>query len=295
MTIWSEIKESFRKGTVLTRLIYVNVGVFVALRLLQVILMLGGGSPVAVMPLVGWLSVPSAPVELLFKPWSLFTYMFLHFDFLHVLFNVLYLYWFGRLFIDLVGGRRMLSVYILGGLAGAFVYVLGYSLLPALYNSSSSSLLLGASASVMAVLFAVASYRPDFTVYLFLIGPVKLKYLALGAFVIDLISIPTLNNTGGHLAHIGGALLGLYYGWKMPSQKSSGTFESFGEQLGSLFQKKSKMKVTHSRPLTDMEYNALKIKRQKDLDRILEKIKSSGYDSLSKEEKKSLFEASQDS
>jgi membrane associated rhomboid family serine protease len=295
MTIWSEIKESFRKGTVLTRLIYVNVGVFVALRLIQVVLMLGGGSPVAVMPLVGWLSVPSAPVELLYNPWSLFTYMFLHFDFLHVLFNVLYLYWFGRLFMDLVGARRMLSVYIMGGLAGAFVYILGFNLLPALYNGSSSSLLLGASASVMAVLFAVASYRPDFTVYLFLVGPVKLKYLALGAFVIDLISIPTLNNTGGHLAHIGGALLGLYYGRKMPSQKSSGTFDRLGDQLESLFKKKSKMKVTHSRPLSDMEYNALKIKRQKDLDRILEKIKSSGYDSLSKEEKKSLFEASQDS
>ncbi len=294
MNIWNDIKESFREGTILTRLIYINVGVFVVLRLIQIIFMLGGGSPSSVMPLVGWLSVPSAPAALLLKPWSPITYMFLHFGFLHLLFNVLYLYWFGRLFLDLVGPRRMLTVYIMGGLAGALLFIIGYNLLPALYPGSASSLLLGASASVMAVLFAVARYRPEFTVYLFLIGPVKLKYLALGAFVIDLISIPTLNNTGGHLAHIGGALMGLWYGWKMPTQKGAGTLDKMGEQLGTMFQKKSKMKVTHRRPLTDLEYNAAKVQKQKKIDRILEKIKTSGYDSLTTEEKKILFEASQD-
>ncbi len=294
MNIWNDIKESFREGTILTRLIYVNVGVFVVLRLIQVIFMLGGGSPSSVMPLVRWLSVPSAPKALLLKPWSPITYMFLHFGFLHLLFNVLYLYWFGRLFLDLVGARRMLTVYIMGGLAGALLFMIGFNLLPALYPGSTPALLLGASASVMAVLFAVARYRPEFKVYLFLIGPVKLKYLALGAFLIDLISIPTLDNTGGHLAHIGGALMGIWYGWKLPSQKGAGTIDRVGGQLSNLFKKKPKMSVTHRRPLTDMEYNAAKVQKQKNIDHILEKIKNSGYDSLTAEEKKILFEASQD-
>lgn len=294
MSIWSEIKESFHRGTILTKLIYINVGVFVILRLLQLILMLSGSSPSAIMPVINWLSVPSAPAELIFKPWSLLTYMFLHFDFLHVLFNVLYLWWFGRLFLDLVGAGRLLLVYISGGLAGALLFIIGFNLLPALYPGSASALLLGASASVMAVLFTVARYRPDFTVYLFLIGPVKLKYLALGAFVIDLISIPTLNNTGGHLAHIGGALTGLYFGWKLPSDKSTELLNRAGQQVGNLFRKKSKMRVTHRRPLSDLEYNAQKVKNQKEIDRILEKIKTSGYASLTREEKKILFDASQD-
>jgi hypothetical protein len=147
----------------------------------------------------------------------------------------------------------------------------------------------------MAILFAVARLRPNFTVYLFLIGPVKLKYLALGAFIIDIISIPGMSNTGGHLAHIGGALVGLFYGWKLSEGHFSGSFfDRTVDKAGHLFRKKPTMTVTHSRPKTDMEYNAKKLKRQKELDRILEKIKNSGYDSLSKDEKSTLFDASQD-
>jgi membrane associated rhomboid family serine protease len=295
MTIWKEIQESFHEGTTLTKLIYVNVGVFVIIKVLQLLLLLFGYSPSSIQFLINWLSVPSDPISLLIKPWTLFTYMFLHYDFFHILFNVLYLYWFGRLFIHLVDDRKLLTIYIWGGLAGAGIYMLSFNLLPAFHPVSGQSILLGASASVMAILFAVARIRPDFSVYLFLIGPVKLKYLALIAFIIDLISIPGMSNAGGHLAHIGGALVGLLYGWKLSEGKISGSFfDKAASRSGNLFRKKSKMKVTHSRPLTDMEYNARKIERQKELDRILEKIKHSGYESLSKEEKKTLFNASQD-
>jgi membrane associated rhomboid family serine protease len=257
-------------------------------------LLVGGGSVIP-QGIITWLSVPSEPVLLLVRPWTLFTYMFLHYDFFHVLFNILYLYWFGRLFLQLVDEHKLLTIYIWGGLGGAAIYMLSFNLLPAFHPGGGGAILLGASASVMAILFAVARIRPDFKVYLFLIGPVKLKYLALGAFIIDLISIPGMSNTGGHLAHIGGALIGLYYGWKLSEGKISGSyFDRLITGASDMFRKKPKMKVTHSRPLTDMEYNQLKQKKQKELDRILEKIKTSGYESLSKEEKKTLFNASQD-
>ncbi|PWE01017.1 rhomboid family protein [Marinilabilia rubra] len=295
MSIWDEIKESFKEGTTLTKLIYVNIGVFVVIKLLQLILLLVGYAPSSIQLLVSWLSVPSDPMSLLFKPWTLFSYMFLHYDFFHVLFNVLYLYWFGRLFTQLIDDRKILTIYIWGGLGGAAIYILSFNLLPAFHSVGGEAILLGASASVMAILFAVARVRPNFTVYLFLVGPVKLKYLALIAFIIDLISIPGMNNAGGHLAHIGGALIGLYYGWKLSEGKiTGGFFDKAASRTGDLFKKRSRMRVTHSRPMTDMEYNAHKVKRQKELDKILEKIKNSGYESLSKEEKKTLFNASKD-
>lgn len=295
MSIWTEIKESFRQGSTLTKLIYINTGVFVVIKLLQLVLLLSGAGLGYSGIIINWLSVPSDPVLLLVRPWTLITYMFLHYDFFHVLFNLLYLFWFGRLFVQLVDVNKLLTVYIWGGLAGAALFLLSFNLLPAFHPGSGSSSLLGASAAVMAILFAVARLRPNFSVYLFLIGPVKLKYLALGAFIIDLISIPGMNNTGGHLAHIGGALVGLYYGWKLSEGKIKGNFfDNLVGRTEGMFKRKSNLRVTHSRPMNDMEYNANKIKRQKELDRILEKIKQSGYDSLSKEEKQMLFNASQE-
>lgn len=296
MSIISEIKDSFRYGSVLTRLIYVNIGVFLIFRFIQLFLVLGGNSPDLVRSWLRIFSVPSEPLQLLLQPWTPVTYMFLHFDFLHLIFNILYLYWFGRLFMQLLGSHLMLRTYLAGGLAGALLYLLAFNYVPGFYSAFPSTVLLGASASVMAILFAVARFSPDHTVYLFLFGPVRLKYIALVAFLIDIISIPTLQNTGGHLAHLGGALTGLYLGWlwtkkgvpKQPSQKQKANGFKWP------FTKKSNLTVTHRRPLSDMEYNAMKLQRQKEVDRILEKIKISGYDSLTSSEKKTLFDASKE-
>ncbi len=301
MSIIKEIKESFRYGTILTRLIYINIGVFLFMRFIQLFLVLGGWSQGTINSWLAFFSVPSEPIALLFKPWTIFTYMFLHFEFLHLLFNVLYLYWFGRLFLQIIGPALLLRTYIYGGIAGAALYFIAYNTIPTIQNNFPNSMLLGASASVLAILFAVARYKPDHSVYLFLIGPARLKYIALVAFLIDLLSIPAntnplFNNMGGLLAHFGGSLAGLYFGWqwsKKGIRTSSALFDSFKKsEMAKLFAKKRDMKITHKRPLTDMEYNSLRIKRQKEVDRILEKIKNSGYDSLSKEEKKILFEAS---
>jgi membrane associated rhomboid family serine protease len=299
MSILTEIRESFRHGTILTRLIYINIGVFLIFRFIQLFMVLGGFSPDMIHPWLAFFSIPAEPFALLMHPWTPFTYMFLHFDFLHLLFNVLYLYWFGRLFLQIIGPGPFLKTYLIGGLSGALMYFLAINFLPAFYSHFSSTILLGASASAMAILFAVARYQPEFSVYLVLIGPVRLKYVALFALIIDLISISNLSNTGGHLAHLGGAAAGLWLGWQWaikgaPTQKMTISKAGKSFKWPILFKKKSHLSVTHKRPLSDLEYNALKVHRQKLVDQILEKIKVSGYDSLNATEKKTLFEASKE-
>ncbi len=294
MPILDEIKQSFKQGGALTRLIYINIAVFVAIHLLYVVFSLIGHADY--FPLTTWLSVPASPEALLFQPWSIITYMFLHFDFLHIVFNMLYLYWFGRIFMQYFNPRQLLGVYFMGGLSGALLYIISYNVFPVLYEMAPNTIMMGASASVMGIIFAVARYAPNFKVHLLIIGPVKLIHIALVLFVLDLIAIPTMSNTGGHLAHIGGALFGVYFSARINKGKDiTMGFNRMMDKLVSLFSSRSKMKVTHKmnrRTMSDMEYNAQKRAQQKDIDRILEKIKSSGYDSLTKQEKEDLFNAS---
>ncbi len=293
MSIVDDIKRSYKQGEVLTKFIYINIGVFVVVRLLQVFFSFSGG-PGADYPLLRWISVPSNPSLLLVRPWTLFTYMFVHYEFIHFIFNVLVLYWFGRLFMAFFSSRQFVGVYLMGGLAGAAVYFVSYNIIPVLYSNFPSSLLMGASASIMAILFAAARYRPEFTVEMMFFGPVKLKYIALIYFLLDLISISALRNTGGHLAHIGGAALGWYFAVQLLKGKDiTSGFNRFIDRILSLFKRKSTLTVSYKRPVSDMEFNAKKVNRQAELDRILEKIKKSGYDSLTKQEKKILFEESE--
>jgi membrane associated rhomboid family serine protease len=296
MSIWQEIKDSYRFGSVLTRLIYINIAVFLILRLIHVFIAITSG-PIDEnqFNLLWWLSVPSAPDQLIMRPWTIVTYMFVHFQFLHILFNILYLYWFGKLFIQLMGSKKLVPVYMLGGISGAIFYILAINLVPSFYTHFPSNILMGASASTMAIMMAVATYAPNHTLNLMFIGEVRLKYIALVFITIDVLSISTFENTGGILSHLGGVLFGFSYSAMLVKGTDvSSPFNSMGKSIGSLFKPKSKLKVTYKRPLTDFEYNAQKVRKQKELDRILEKIKHSGYDSLSKEEKSVLFEASKE-
>ncbi len=292
MSIIDDIKRSYKQGEVLTKFIYINIGVFVTVRLLQVFFSFSGG-PGADYPLLRWISVPSEPSLLLVKPWTLFTYMFVHYEFIHFIFNILVLYWFGKLFMAFFTPRQFVGVYLLGGLAGALLYFISYNTIPVLYTHFPSSLLMGASASIMAILFAATRYRPEFTVEMMFFGPVKLKYIALIYFLLDLISISALNNAGGHFAHIGGAALGWYFAVQLLKGKDiTNGFHKFIDRITTLFNRKPTLTVSYKRPVSDMEFNAKKVNRQAELDRILEKIKKSGYDSLTKQEKKTLFEES---
>ena len=243
-------------------------------------------------PFLLYLQLPASPELLLFRPWTLFTYMFTHFDFLHILFNMLWLYWFGGLFLNFFNERQLGGLYILGGLAGAILFVLAYNIFPYFQNVASFSYLMGASASVMAIVFAVSFYRKDLEINLFLIGRIKLIYLAIFTLVIDLLAM-TSDNAGGHIAHIGGALFGIWFASRIRNGKDlTAPMNRLIDWFVNLGKRKPKMRVTYKRNETDYEYNARKHQESVDLDTILDKLKRSGYESLSAEEKKRLFDAS---
>ena len=205
--IFTNLKRSFQTGSILKKLIFINVAVFIVIRLLGVLLLLFNLQD---FPLLRYLQLPASPTALLSRPWTLFTYMFTHFELLHILFNMLWLYWFGELFLQFFNERQLGGLYVLGGLAGALLFVVCYNLFPYFREVAAFSFLMGASASVMAIVFAVSFYRKEIEINLLLIGRIKLIYLALFTLVIDLLAM-TSDNAGGHIAHIGGALFGIWF------------------------------------------------------------------------------------
>lgn len=287
--IFTNLKNTFRTGNILAKLIYINVGVFVLVRLLGVIFMLFN---IPGLTFLHYLQMPSSPVEWLYQPWTIITYMFTHFDFLHILFNMLWLYWFGNLFLNFFSERQLGGLYVLGGIAGAVLFVAAYNIFPYFRNVAALSYLMGASASVMAIVFAVSFYRKDLEINLFLIGRIKLIYLALFTFVIDLLAI-TSSNAGGHIAHIGGALFGIWFAMRIREGKDlTAPMNQLIDRVVNLGKRKPRMRVTYRRGETDYEYNARKHRESADIDAILDKLKRSGYESLSAEEKRRLFDAS---
>lgn len=287
--IFTNLRQRFDSGSVLVKLIYLNIGIFILVRLISVVLILfnWGGSP-----FLQYLQMPSSSELLLYRPWTLLTYMFTHFDFLHILFNMLWLYWFGGLSLTFFNERQLGGLYLLGGLAGAVLFILSYNIFPYFQNVAANSYLMGASASVMAIVFAVSFYRKDFEIGLFLIGRVKLIYLALFTLVIDLLAV-TSENAGGHIAHIGGALLGVWFASRIKEGKDlTAPVNRLVDWFVNRGKRKPRMRVTYKRAETDYEYNARKHQKTADLDVILDKLKRSGYASLSAEEKKKLFDAS---
>lgn len=288
-SIFTNLKRMFCSGNILAKLIYINVGLFVIIRLTSVILMLFNLGSI---PFLQYLQMPSSPELLMYRPWTIITYMFTHFDFLHILFNMLWLYWFGGLFLSFFSERQLGGLYVLGGIAGAILFMVAYNIFPYFREAAAYSYLMGASASVMAVVFAVSFYKKDLEIGLLLIGRIKLIYLALFTFVIDLLAI-TSDNAGGHIAHIGGALFGIWFAMRIKEGKDlTAPMNRIIDWAVNLGKRKPKMHVTHKRAETDYEYNARKNRDSATLDIILDKLKRSGYESLSSEEKKQLFDAS---
>lgn len=284
MSIIDEIRESFRHGSVLTRLIYVNIGVFLLIRIINVFFFLSGED----FPLISWLAMPAGIDQLLSRPWTIITYMFLHFDFLHILFNILWLYWLGRVFLTYFDGRKLLAVYLLGGIAGALTYLLAYNLFPAFEQVREIAQLMGASAAVIAIVIAVAVYVPNHTVHLVFFGPVKMKHIAVVSVVLYVIGISS-SNAGGNLAHLGGAFMGMVFAlqYRKGNDFSKGISALFDAIAGWL-KPRPKVKVSY-RNTGNMDYNRRKNAEQEHINEILEKISRSGYDSLNKEEKEILF------
>lgn len=286
MEIWKEIKESFHEGSVVTRLIYVNLAVFLAFRVIYVIFFLTGTTS----SLIQWFQLPSDVSQLLRQPWTLISYMFLHFDFLHILFNLLVLYWFGRIFLDYYSQKQLLGLYFIGGLAGGLLYVLAYNTLPVFGPVVKNSFLLGASASIIAILIAGAFRDPNREIHLFLIGRVPLKYLALFMIFSYIIGIST-SNAGGNIAHLGGVLAGYWFVARQRKGRdiTSGISRAI-DGLAGAAKPRQHIRVVHRQPpRDDHEYNRQLMADHEELNRILDKIAQDGYDSLSKQEKETLF------
>jgi len=288
MDIVTDIKRTFKEGSALTRLIYINLGVFLVVQIIGVGYYLSGQSNI----LPDWLSVSSDISEILKKPWTPITYMFLHTGFIHLLFNILGLYWFGKLFLYRLESNKLLGVYLLGGLSGAVFYVVSYNLFPVF--DSVNGLLMGASASVFAILVAIAFYDPNNEIHLSFIGTFQLKYVALFYVLLSVIGI-SATNPGGNIAHLGGAAWGWFYIFQLRNGKDMGAgFVKFLDKIAgiisSIFKPKDNLKVAFKQtPRDDYEYNRLKNIEQEEVNRILEKIGKAGYDSLSKSEKEILF------
>ena len=227
---------------------------------------------------------------------QLITYMFMHAGVLHILFNMLWLFWFGRLFLAFFSSKHLRGLYFLGGICGGLLYMLAYNVFPYFQDVVYSSYLLGASASVLAIVVATAVREPDYPVHFMFIGTVRLKYVALFMVVTDLLFM-TSGNAGGHIAHLGGALAGLWFAASLSKGADiTAWINKSLDAVTALFSfkpRKPKMKVHYgTERQKDYNYNARKKAQSDEIDRILDKLKKSGYESLTTEEKKSLFDAS---
>ena len=289
----TDLQNGFRKGNLCIRLIYITVSCFLIGAVAEVLMTLFNQS---LQPLFRLLELPASPARLLMQPWSVVTYLFMHGDVLHLLFNMMWLYWFGNLFLQCYSTNHLRGLYLLGGLGAALSYLLAYNLLPYFQPMADGSYLIGASGAVLAVVVAVAYRMPDYRVQLLLIGTMRLRYVALMALVFDLLFI-TSSNGGGHIAHLGGAATGLLWAWAL----GKGTDLTRGihtliNSIESLFSRKPrqpKMKIRYGgKHSSDYDYNARKKADDEAINQILDKLKKSGYESLTTEEKQRLFNAS---
>jgi membrane associated rhomboid family serine protease len=301
MSLTQDIRAAFsRRDNALNQLIIINVLVWAVLIVFQAVLFLAQSREIYTLVL-RQLALSSSPYVLLRHPWTLLTYAFVHENFFHILFNMLNLYWFGQIIREYLGDRRLVGLYVLGALAGAAFFLLAFNFLPVFrLNLLAGQPVIGASAAVTAIIVAAATLLPDYTFMLILLGPVKIKWIAI---VVVLISLAGINggNPGGEITHLGGALMGFSFIKQLKAGRDMGQpIVASGEWLGRLFQRRpAAMKVTHRSPAAVGHSAAMASKGSagttppEEVDLILDKISRSGYESLSKDEKQKLFRASQ--
>lgn len=289
MAIWDNIKLRYRSGNTLMRLIYVNVAVFLLLRVLAFVGLLLQ-LPLAAL-LVKWFELPSSALALLRVPWTVITYMFFHYDLWHILFNMLWLYWLGRIFLEYFNAKQLLGLFVLGGIGGACFYVLAYAWLP--YFAMQESSLLGASASVLAIVLAVAVYAPHYKIGLLFLGEVSLKWVAIITVLFMVLSTSEAN-LGAQFAHAGGMAVGAVFGWQMHhGHDITAWLNAFFDSIATLFKRRGWVgqPVGGTAMHNQARHNAGK-PTEEQVDAILDKLRRSGYDSLSDDEKRTLFRAS---
>ena len=292
-----DIKRSYIQGSMLLKLIFINIGVFVVLHVLALgSLLMNAGDGI-----LQWVELPSDLGMLLHRPWTLITYMFAHYGFLHILFNMLWLYWLGRIFMEYFSPKQLTGVYLLGGLGGALLFLLAYNSLPYFRTLPEPAFLKGASASVIAIVVATAVYAPDYRIGLLFLGEVPLKWVALVTVAIAVLGLDA-GNVGGNIAHIGGAIVGVWFGLRIKRGRDItrplntaidtvvGLFNGRSWKLPK-FEKKAGAKLNQQQAQQRPNRPADEVSED-ELDKILGKIKVAGYDALTDEEKDKLFKAS---
>ncbi|GAA4315371.1 rhomboid family intramembrane serine protease [Nibribacter koreensis] len=305
-SIFDDIRSSFSRGNnALHQLIAINIVVFAVLVILRTIMTISGSGGTFAY-LMTFLSISSNLGIFIWRPWTLITYFFTHLEFLHIIFNMLNLYWFGMLIREYLGDKKLVNLYILGGLAGGFFYLLTYNTIPYLQVRADNSFMMGASGSVIAIMVAAATLLPNYTFNLLLFGPIRIKYIA-AVMVLLSISGATGGNAGGNIAHLGGALLGFLYIKQLQSGSDLGRpVQSVLDFFRGLFARRSPLKVAYKNPNRpfaspssantstspgSVTFNGTP--SEDEINLILDKISRSGYESLTKEEKQKLFRASQ--
>lgn len=297
-----KIKGFFSSSGVLPKLLLINIVIWLLIYLVRIVTFLfkvpgNDAEAIWIDWILKWLAIPAAGELIMNRPWSIITYMFLHIDFWHLLFNMLWLYWFGKIFLEFLSNRQLLMAYLAGGISGGIVFIAAYNFFPVFESGLGQALALGASASVLAVVFLISFTVPDYAINLLFIGRVKIKYIAIAMVVMDILMIRS-GNAGGHFAHLGGALWGIINVMLIrKGYDPSGLLIFMNDGKGirkSTRPKTVKFRKVHTagRPVTDEEYNAQRAENQKKTDEILDKIAKSGYSTLSKEEKDFLFRSS---
>ncbi|MFZ9056636.1 MAG: rhomboid family intramembrane serine protease [Flavobacteriaceae bacterium] len=288
MTTWNQLKYRFELLNIAERLIVINVLCFVFPFLLNTIFFL---FQLSFEGFMAWFQLSPDWGLLLFRPWSLITYSFLHSGFFHLFWNMLFLYYAGLFFLNLLPAKTFLNTYFLGVLTGGLVFILSYLIFPAFAGLRPA--MVGASAGVMAVFVFSATYTPNQAIRL-LFFTLKLKHLAIAYVLLDVIQIP-YGNAGGHLAHIGGAVLGYTYARELQKGRDLGSgFEKVWTAFFGLFKTSKPLKTVYRSTTTRPKKPRRSTADQDRIDAILDKISASGYDSLSKEEKELLFRAGRD-
>ena len=275
--------QQLHKEKIFKKILFFNIIVFILINSLTTLLFLFSETESIEFKkiIINNLGASSNTKILLQKPWTIITHMFVHFNIFHLFFNMCYLYFSGKIFINYLSEKNLISVYIMGGLTGFLLYLYSTNTFPT-FEHTSNEIALGASASALAILVAVSTYIPNLPIKIFTLGNIKLKYIAIVLIMIDFLSI-TKGNSGGHIAHIGGA----FYGWAYIVMKKRNLNLGYFIDKIILFCIK-KTPYTYKKE-NDYEYNARKKKEQKEIDMILDKISRSGYDSLSQNEKQTLF------
>ncbi len=294
--MFKNLYKKFCDENIVGRFIYANVAIYIIVAFIGVFATLFNvNSPVD--EYMRWLEFPASAGQFVCQPWSILTYMFLHGQVMHILWNMLVLYGFGRIFLSFFSLRHFVGVYLLGGMMGALFFMAAFNVFPHFDGVVEKSYLVGASAAVIAVIVASAVRSPNYTVNLVFFGSMRLVTIAVISVVISLLMLAG-ENAGGNFAHLGGA----FAGWLFAFMLNKGTditawinkiidfFATFGRKRPA--RNRANFKYSKGGRAADYEYNARKKKESDEVDRILEKVKAGGYSSLTEDEKKRLFDAS---